>query len=965
MTFPSSGADAPNRQVWTTSKITGSPEPPPPVVAERVFPSLRFKEPVDLASTPSLSPLLILEVSGKIQSLEILDPSSKPLPFLDLRPLHPDLSAAYGMTFHPGFATNREFFVCYTLKGGATNGSKVARFKVSTDNPPHALPETEEVLLTWPEGGHNGGCLKFGADGMLYISTGDMANPSPPDPLNTGQDISDLLASILRIDVDHTDPGKPYRIPSDNPFVHLPNARPEVWAYGLRNPWRFSFEPGTSILWAGDVGWELWEMVFRLDHGGVNCGWSIVESRQPVKNGQKPGPTPIQHPITDHSHEEAASITGGIFYEGTRVPELKGAYVYGDWETGRMWALRNRGSELIERKAIANTHLKIVCFGNSRQGELYLLDHLGGGIYWLSPNPKQNHPSAFPHKLSETGLFQTVRDQKPQTGVETFSVASPLWTEGAQAQRWMAIPSSKPIAFTTEYWQQPRDLVPENTVFARTVQIQTHRQQTNSFRRLETQVLHYDGAAWSAYTYRWNKEQTDASLVPAEGDEEILTVQDDRLPGGQETLRWRYHSRTECLRCHNPWNGTTLGFNPVQLLHAPSTSAVETPSKKQTSLFHSLRDAGWIRTSEKDPAESLVNPEDPAQPLESRARSYLHTNCGHCHRDAAGGSVQVRFNIQAPRQEMRFIDTKPVQGTLGVANALLCTSGDPLRSVMLYRLAKSGNGHMPYLGSSKVDRRGLALIAHWIESLKTSDGSSKNTSATTLRLETARRLIQDRPEASVFEKRLTTLCSDPEGALAFRIAEAEGLEGFVPTAAIENVARQSGSTLVKELLEPLLPQSRKPEALGANPSTASILSTPGDFERGKRLFHSTQGLQCQACHAVSGNGKSIGPELTHIGSKFSPAELLRQVLFPSERIDLPFTTWTAETADGESWTGLIQEQSENQILLKDTLGEIHRLNRAQLRSWSASPYSLMPEGLLANATRQDAADLIAYLSALK
>ena len=162
-------------------------------------------------------------------------------------------------------------------------------------------------------GGHNGAHLQFGPDGCLYISTGDGGQSFPPDGRNTGQDISDLLAAILRIDVDHPDPGKLYSIPADNPFVSTAGARGEIWAYGLRNPWKICFDPADGSLWVGDVGWEMWEMIYRIERGG-NYGWSIVEG-QPSRctPSGKRGPTPILPPTVEHDHTEARSITGGYF----------------------------------------------------------------------------------------------------------------------------------------------------------------------------------------------------------------------------------------------------------------------------------------------------------------------------------------------------------------------------------------------------------------------------------------------------------------------------------------------------------------------------------------------------------------------------------------------------------------------------------------------------------------------------
>jgi hypothetical protein len=197
---------------------------------------------------------------------------------------------------------------------------------VTDTDPPRVDPASEEIIITWLAGGHNGGCLAFGPDGYLYISTGDATPPSPPDGLDAGQDMSRLLSGILRIDVDRRDGDRPYSIPPDNPFVTLEGARPEKWAYGFRNPWKISFDRTTGDLWCGDVGWELWELVHRIERGG-NYGWSIMEGPQPVKVEGRRGPTPILPPTIALPHSEAASVTGGYVYRGKKFPALAGAYV--------------------------------------------------------------------------------------------------------------------------------------------------------------------------------------------------------------------------------------------------------------------------------------------------------------------------------------------------------------------------------------------------------------------------------------------------------------------------------------------------------------------------------------------------------------------------------------------------------------------------------------------------------------
>jgi glucose/arabinose dehydrogenase len=241
------------RELWTTNNIHGTPDPADPFTTQDAFPKLKFFEPLSAGLVPGTKRMGIATRPGKIYTFELKPDVDKSDLLLDTG------KTTYGLVFHPKFAENGYFYVMYILEPNKfeEKGSRLSRFK-ATGNPPAADPKSETILLEWPSGGHHGGCLRFGPDGYLYLATGDGSGIA--DGNITGQDVSDLLGSILRIDVDHADPGKQYSIPKDNPFVGRENARGEVWSFGHRQVWKFSFD-GQKRLWAGEVGQDLWEMV--------------------------------------------------------------------------------------------------------------------------------------------------------------------------------------------------------------------------------------------------------------------------------------------------------------------------------------------------------------------------------------------------------------------------------------------------------------------------------------------------------------------------------------------------------------------------------------------------------------------------------------------------------------------------------------------------------------------------------
>ena len=281
-----------------------------------------------------------------------------------------------GLAFHPNYAENGTFFINYTEAN--SHDSIVARYQVSVDAPniADATSAVEVLRVSQPFGNHNGGHIAFGPDGFLYISLGD--GGSQGDPMNNGQQTVTLLGSILRIDVDS---GEPYAIPADNPFADGVNGAPEVWAYGLRNVWRFSFDPLTGDMYMGDVGQNRWEEVnFQpAGVGGVNYGWNVFEASTPYSGAVAPANATL--PVVEYQHVSGhCSVTAGHLYRGEAVPTLQRAFVYGDFCSGQLWTVYRDGSGNWVDTPLIDTNYTISSFGIDEAGEMYLVDY-NGTIY--------------------------------------------------------------------------------------------------------------------------------------------------------------------------------------------------------------------------------------------------------------------------------------------------------------------------------------------------------------------------------------------------------------------------------------------------------------------------------------------------------------------------------------------------------------------------------------------------------
>jgi putative heme-binding domain-containing protein len=536
-----------------------------------------------------------------------------------------------------------------------------------------------------------------------------------------------------------------------------------------------------------------------------------------------------------------------------------------------------------------------------------------------------------------------VKEHQPAEGVTPFVINSRQWQDGATAEYLLALPGDAPVTLYNNArpvpglvnWHNFRMHFPKDAVLARTL--------SPSDQRLETQLLHYDGLEWRAYTYAWRDDQADADLVPADGDEKEIRI-------GKETRLWQFHSRSQCLSCHNNQSQYALAFSPEQLnCDAPSLTrrASEDRSERRNQLI-ALTESGYIRRADNDktlpPFDSkslarerkLVDPRDDKEPLEARARSYLHANCGHCHSDHGGGAVPLRLQFPLEVANMKAVDVPPTRGDFGLADARIIAPGDPHASTLYFRMAKFGRDRMPHIGSELPDEAGLELIAKWIESLKERGSGS-----------------------DVDLARVDLAAADAKTSLV--IARKLGRDEVRPAerAALLAAAAKLPVGPTRDLFEGYLPAGGE-RKLGSSPRPKAILALKGDAARGDKLFWS-QAVNCGKCHRVGERGTAVGPDLSKIGGERAAGDLLDSLLAPSRRIEPKFATYMAQTADGRVIVGVLVSRDEKVVILRESQGKEITLATGDIEQLRPSPISLMPEGQLSGLTAQDAADLLEFL----
>ncbi len=717
------------------------------------FPGLTFQNPVKMLPRPGKPGeqwvagregfIWAVNGPGSAAKTTMLDLSAVTLGWGD--------SGLLGFAFHPEFgqagsANRGHVFVAYNfIPAGADTSSgkscnRLSRFTLA-DGAGNISRSSELILINQYDrhAWHNQGDLFFGADGFLYLSLGDEGGLDNTygnaQKLNGG-----LFSGVLRLDVDQNPArshpirrqpraataapaGWPatmsqgYNIPNDNPWQDpAGGVLEEFWAIGLRNPYRMSRDAVTGQVFIGDVG-QSGEEEINVLAKGANYQWAF-------KEGLLTGPTAAPAVLTGTStlpywrypHQDGnRCVIGGHVYRGSALAaELAGQYVFGDFMSGRVWAMHWQERDAPEVRQIASTAgFSLSGFGLDHDNEIYVMS-LGynGRILKLTQEAAPQPPAT----LSATGAFADLETLTPARGVLPFAVNAPLWSDQAVKQRWIALPgrtapysAGERVTFRTDAeWDYPA-----GTVLIKHFDLPTHDGDPALRRRLETRfmVKARDGA-WYGVTYKWRADGSDADLL-LDGLSETIAV--TTASGGTRQQTWSYPSRSDCLQCHNTASTQVLGLRTWQLnglLHYPGDGAPVNQLVKwgELGLFDiaptAAQVAGMLRAAPL---------EDDSASLETRARSYIDANCAQCHRP---GGAQARFDARfnVPLSQQGLVDAAP-ENNLGIANARLVAPGAVERSLLHLRMSLTGQHQMPPLGRHFVDGPAAETVKRWIQNL--------------------------------------------------------------------------------------------------------------------------------------------------------------------------------------------------------------------------------------------------------
>lgn len=669
------------------------PERPPSdasLTLTRRYSGVGFSIPTTLVQEPNdNSWWYVGEQSGLVKRFQNTNSVSTTSTVLDIRSRVQDGGSEQGLlslALHPDFDTNGYMYVAYTAGNFFNSTSRISRFTSNNDGASfNANSEVVLVEVSQPASNHNGGHVLFGPDGYLYWGFGD--GGSANDPWNNAQNVNNMLGTMIRIDVDR---GNPYGIPADNPFASGGGA-PEVFAWGLRNPWRWSFDSLTGDIWVGDVGQDRREEIALVEKGS-NHGWKIMEGNFCANPGagtcDDPAFTP---PVWDYPHSPGSkSVIGGYVYRGSNIPSIYGTYLYAEFYTGEILGLFYDAStgEPNEQVVASRSGLQTASFAEDRNGELYILDY-AGRIYEIEEATGAG-TTPFPGTLSETGCMAPGDPGEPGPALIGYEPNSQLWSDDLDKRRWFALPDGADVTVEAD---GDMDFPIGTVIF---------KEFAHNGTKVETRMMvrHLDGD-WGAYDYLWNDTQTEAFLITNGAEVDL----------GTQT--WSIPSQAECMACHTDAAGRTLGLEVGQL-NSPFDYDGTTANQ-----LHTLDEIGLFSPAQPAVANLDTLPGlDEQAPVEDRVRAYLHSNCSMCHRPGGGGlgSLDLRVSQSLADTEMC---AAPDNGNLGLgANARVVRPGDPGASVLFHRMESlDPDVRMPPAGSNEVHNEAVNLVERWINNM--------------------------------------------------------------------------------------------------------------------------------------------------------------------------------------------------------------------------------------------------------
>jgi uncharacterized repeat protein (TIGR03806 family) len=685
---------------------------PTDIAVEPAFPNLPYLGPVvALIQTPGDDANWYAVMQNGVVKRFIDDPNTdQALDFINIESqvLSGGELGLLGMAFHPDYANNGKVYVSYNADN--PRRSIISQF-INVSN---QWQEEQILVVNQPYSNHNGGQIAFGPDGYLYIGFGDGGSGGDPD--GNGQNTQTLLGSMLRIDVDS---GTAYGIPQDNPFFGNPLCDdpntstaqdcPEIFAWGFRNPWRWSFDRVNGTLYAGDVGQNSIEEI-SVVQAGNNYGWNIMEGNE-CYNASSCDSSGLIMPVAVYPHSnDNRSIVGGYVYRGTD-PQLSiilaDTYLYGDTYTGRIWGLTQDGA-VYQSQQLLNTDLQFLySFAEANDGRLYLLDPAsntaatGSNIYKIVPGDAPPAGDSQPAQLlSQTGCVDEQNPTQPAEGLIPYEVISPLWSDNADKQRFMALPDGE----TVNLDEQGDFIFPAGTVLMKHFLL--------NGRLVETRLLMHHADRWAGYSYEWqydnNGNPTDAQLLSGSFSKTI------------EGQNWYFPGPGECLQCHTSSAGIALGPETKQL----NTNYYYAATGRTANQLQTLEAIGVFSSNLTPQLKStkLYALDDSRADLQTRAKSYLHSNCAHCHQPNEVNTTDMDLRFHIPLQDMNICDAPPLRDDFGLTNPKLIdpngTYVEP-NSILLLRVqADADDGRrMPPMATEIVDTSAVEILKQWIAEL--------------------------------------------------------------------------------------------------------------------------------------------------------------------------------------------------------------------------------------------------------